>query len=321
MYLRAVAAAARIGITLEPFSGETIHVHTDNEGVVHFDSGCHRLERPTSVALSLAEVHLHRLCTVCVRPYHFPDRIERYGQAVEWLQRAKFLAHEVMPLKGLAQARGAQQVDLCCRQALRLVHNGDDLYAADVERFTSALRKTLPSMTGDAEIEAYLDWAASLNVEPYNILVHLQRTDPARWRGRMEHARGELRTGGWVAFAEALGEEHGEVSTYRTAVHALRSESAWTLVEIPSGESEGDLLCWLGRRSSVERHGVCFAAVPEWVIETAAVLGAELRPIGTVHPNDQELIEIYADLSRTREGASALEAAKKLHRARRGGGK
>jgi len=317
VHLRAVSAAARIGASLEPFSLEQIVVTVDVADVLHFDPACDQIGEGQTFPLALSETYLHRHCGRCLRPYRFSERVERYGEAVEELQRAKFLAREADEANGIAALRLVQHVHAICRRATRLVATGEapGSAAGDVERCAAGIRKLVDGL-GMAGRDTYLDWAASISVDPAMLLEGLRKREPERWRGRIEHARGEMRRGGWTAFCEALGVGEAEVAAYREATAALRATDGAHLLAVADGEEEGDLILWAAGSSGTTRSGVWYSIVPDWAGQTAAALGATFQTIGRAEGHEDAVVEIYAELAKTRPGPESLLAARRLSRGR-----
>lgn len=317
MHLRAVSAAARIGASLEPFSLEQIVVTADGADVLHFDPACGEIGEGRTFTLALSETYLYRHCGRCLRPYRFSERVERYGEAVEELQRAKFLAREANEANGIAALRLVQHVHATCRRATRLVSTGEapGSAAGDVERCATGIRKLVDGY-GAAGRDTYLDWAASLSVDPATLLEGLREREPERWRGRIEHARGEMRRGGWTAFCDALGVGEAEVAAYREATRALRAADGAHLLAVADGEEEGDLILWAAGSPGTTRAGLWYSIVPDWACQTAAALGATFEPIGRAERHEDAVVEIYAELAKTRPGPESLVAARRLSRGR-----
>jgi len=317
MHLRAVSAAARIGASLDPFTGEQIVVHKDSGETLHFDPSCVSLGEggTTVVVLGLETVYLYRQCGACLRPYRFTERVERYGEAIELLHRARLLVQEGTGSEGLRTVRARQQAFASCRRAVRLV--GETGAVKDVERCVSQIKR-LAGEDGAGDVEDYLSWAAAMVVDPRRYFGELRKTDPERWLGRIEYAKGELRTGGWRGFAAACGASATEIEEYRSAVGEVRSSGGEVLVAVLDGEEEGDLLLWVSGRSGVERSGVWYGLVPAWTIGVANGLGARFSAVGEAGGEGLELVEMYAELAKVRPGNETLRAARRLVRARGG---
>lgn len=317
MHLRAVSAAARIGASLEPFNPEQIVITVDAADVLHFDSACGEISEGRTLPIALSETYLYRHCGRCLRPYRFSERVERYGEAVEELQRAKFLAREASEATGIAALRLVQHVHATCRRATRLVSTGEapGSTTGDVERCAVSIRKLVDGL-GAAGRDTYLDWAASISVDPATLLEGLREREPERWRGRIEHARGEMRRGGWTAFCEALGVGEAEVAAYREATRVLRATDGAQLLAVSDGEEEGDLILWAAGSAGTIRSGLWYSIVPNWACQTAAALGATFESIGRAGHHEDEVVEIYAELAKTRPGPESLLAARRLSRGR-----
>jgi hypothetical protein len=315
VYLRAVSAAARIGASLEPFAGEKIVAWRDGEERLHFDQECGVLKEPRQVVVELGEVYLYRQCGTCVRPYRFNERVERYGEAVELLQRAKILLKDGEGERGLQAMRSRQQAAAACRRAVTtVVETGSE---PDVLRCAKTIRRQIePGEPRD--VEGYLDWAASMVIDERGFFPNLQKQDPERWRARIEYARGELRLGNWDRFEAALGVESEDAQPYKTAVGAIREQVGEVLIGLEDGEEEGDLLLWVAGRCGVEKAGTWYALVPTWTLEVAQGLGARFVAVGEASGAGIELVEMYAELARSRAGGETLQAAKRLVRARAG---
>lgn len=315
MHLRAVSAAARIGASLEPFSLEQIIVTIDSSDVLHFYPACPDITIGRPITLALSETYLYRQCGRCLRPYRFADHVEHYGEAVEELQRAKFLAREASEANGIAELRLVQHVHATCRRAAKQI-SGVGIPGSvrgDVERCAANISKLVDGL-GIAGRETYLDWAASISVDPTTLLVNCNKLKPNNWRRRIEHARGEMRRGGWTAFCEALGVEETEVSAYREATHNLRMRDGAQLLSVSDGEAEGDLILWAAGSTGITRAGVWYSIVPDWACQTAATLGAEFESIGRAGIHETAMVEIYAELAKTRPGVESLHAARGLLR-------
>lgn len=316
MHLRAVAAAARIGASLEPFATETLLVVRGENGLLHFDTECTNIVGGETAQIRLDHVGVHRMCPGCIRPYRFPERVERYGEAIEQLQRARFMTREDHG-NGVAAMRAVQQAHAACRRAVRLVDGTAGGAALDVERCVASIKRSAVLHTELEAVEAYLDWAASLGVSTESQFPTLRRSDEERWQGRVEHARGELRMHGWNAFSEAVHAEAAEIESYRSAIAATRAGGTHVLCAIHDGEDEGDLVLWAGAVHRLERAGVLYAIVPDWCTDAARLLGAWFEVIGSVRADEHELMEVYAELARTRPGSMSLDAARRLIRGRK----
>jgi hypothetical protein len=317
MHLRAVAAAARIGASLELFAAHTVQTWRDSEGVLHFDTTCHRIDDSTMVQLALDEIYRWRHCPVCTRPHRFPDRIERYAVAVEELQRAKLLSGAHTDV-GIAAVRSLFQADTACRRAIAAVQTSTPSAAAEVERLARRIRDGSGGVRDTAAAQRHLEWAAAVTVDPLGVAVELQREGSSQWVRVVETARAALRDGGWEAFTDACGDPGG-AAWYREQVSRTRDQSPLWLCTLGDGEREGDLLLWLAARHHVERRGVAHAAIPAWALEVAELLDTSGQAIGVLHDDEERVVEIYAELSHTRSGPAALAAARRLDRAERRG--
>jgi len=317
VHLRSVSAAARIGASLEPFTGERIVTIVDPGDILHFDTACPEIGSGREITLDLAETYRYRQCGRCLRPYRFPDRVERYGIAVEELQRAKFLAREAEEAGGISAMRGVQQVEAACRRAIRIVSAGESSGGAisDIERCAAGIRRIVEGVGHDSK-DAYLDWAATGSVDAVRYIGGEAGRDMDRWRGRIEHARGEMRRGGWAAFQAALGVEEESTTAYREAVCRYRESGGGLLLAVKDGVEEGDLILWAAGSAGVVRSGVWYTVVPHWAVAAAAALGADFERIGPVDRQESEVVEIYAELARTRPGSETLLAARRLARGR-----
>lgn len=310
MYLRAVSAAARIGASLEPFSGEDVSAVLDSGDRLHFDGLCGEIKGGRQMIIPLDEIYLYLHCVQCARPYRFPERVERYAEAVEELQRAKFLARDGVDSSGLAALRNSQQVEATCRRAVHIISSSEqgDRYTSDIERCASAIRKNTKRVW---EVEHYLDWIASMSLGPE--LLAASGVDPA---GRLEYARGELRRGGWTAFASALGVAEGSVDIYKKAARDMRDGRDGVLVAVENGELEGDLVLWASGRHGCTRGSIWYAIAPKWAIGAADALGASYTKIGAARIEESDIVEIYAELAKSRPGQDSLHAARRLARSR-----
>jgi hypothetical protein len=315
VHLRAVSAAARIGASLEPFSPEQIVITVDASDVLHFDPTCGEIREGRTLPLALSETYLYRHCGRCLRPYRFADRVERYGDAVEELQRAKFLAREAEEADGIAALRLIQHVEATCRRAVRKVSTGEVAASTvgDVERYAASIRKLVNGLAMRGR-DTYLDWAASISVDVTKLPKPPGAQD--RWRGRVEHARGEMRRGGWPAFCGALGVSENEITEYCEATRVIRASEDAHLLAVADGEEEGDLILWAAGSWGAMRSGVWYSIVPDWARQTAATLGATFEPIGRAGLHEDPVVEIYAELAKTRPGPESLTAARRLSRGR-----
>lgn len=300
---------------MDPFTGERVVSWVDPYETLHFDQDCGSMVHGRQAVVDLDKVYLYRQCGTCLRPYRFTDRVERYAEAVELLQRAKTLLKDGVGSNGVQSLRTRQQAFALCRRAERI--EGSGRYAGDVAKCANSIRKNAWAAEWE-DVEGYLDWAGSMVVDPAEHFAELRDDDADRWRGKVEYARGELRRGSWENFEAAIGAGGAGTASYRSAVRAVRTGPAQTLVALRDGEEEGDLVLWVAGRHGVDKGGHWYALVPKWTVAVAKMLGADFEEIGEVAGGGPEIVEMYAELARARPGFETLQAAKRLVKARGG---
>lgn len=327
MHARAVVAAARIGVSVEPFASYTLPTWRGRDEVLHFDYTCSGsatlLEREQSVELSMGDLYRFRLCPLCQKTYSVPHDLERYAVAIEHLQRGRLLCSD-LDVEGAGSVESLKtrwRIERECRAALSECRHVSSLARREIERMVQRVRQSVEHMNateGDVAIRAnYLAWAASLRIEADMVASDLYARDPRQWRRTIEHARGLLRSRGWDAFREACTDRVG-ATFYQAAVEASLTESGHVLCVLGSGDDEGDFVAYIAATSFYHRDALTYSIVPNWAVDVVSLLNGSLVVIGAIEPEEVDVMSTYAELARTRSGGDVLLGARRLTRARRG---